>query len=64
MNEMREISGNSSFVAMSEFLRSHRKEQRILVAASTDSSALRVLDAARQSGRVQDFAIAGQDSCF
>jgi ribose transport system substrate-binding protein len=50
-----------SFLAVSEFLRNHRKGQRILVAASTDSSALGVLDAARQSGREQDFAIAGQD---
>lgn len=50
-----------SFLAISEFLRNHRKGQRILVAASTDSSALGVLDAARQSGREQDFAIAGQD---
>jgi ribose transport system substrate-binding protein len=31
------------------------------VAASTDSSALGVLDAARQAGREQDFAIVGQD---
>ena len=50
-----------SFVAVSEFLRTHRNAQRILVAASTDSSALGVLDAARQSGRERDFAIAGQD---
>jgi len=50
-----------SFLAVSEFLRKHRKGQRILVAASTDSSALGVLDAARQLGREQDFAIAGQD---
>ncbi|MGO9438362.1 MAG: substrate-binding domain-containing protein [Terracidiphilus sp.] len=49
-----------SFVAVSEFLR-HRKGQRIVVAASTDSSALGVLDAARQFGREQDFAIVGQD---
>jgi ribose transport system substrate-binding protein len=48
-------------VAVSEFLRNHRRGQRILVAASTDSSALGVLDAARQSGREADFAIAGQD---
>ena len=33
----------------------------ILVATSTDSSALGVLDAARQLGREQDVAIAGQD---
>jgi ribose transport system substrate-binding protein len=50
-----------SFLAVSEFLKIHRKGQRVLVAASTDSSALGVLDAARQAGREQDFAIAGQD---
>lgn len=50
-----------SAVAVSDFLRTQRKGQRILVAASTDSSALGVLDAARQAGREQDFAIAGQD---
>ena len=50
-----------SRVAVAEFLRGHRKGQRILVAAATDSSALGVLDAARQSGRESDFAIAGQD---
>jgi ribose transport system substrate-binding protein len=50
-----------SFLALSEFLRTHREGQRILVAASTDTSALGVLDAARQSGRESDFAIAGQD---
>ena len=49
-----------SLMAVAEFLR-HRKGQRILVAASTDSSALGVLDAARQLGREQDFAIVGQD---
>jgi ribose transport system substrate-binding protein len=49
-----------SLTAVAEFLR-HRKGQRILVAASTDSSALGVLDAARQLGREQDFAIVGQD---
>ena len=49
-----------SLMAVAEFLR-HRKGQRILVAASTDSSALGVLDAARQMGREQDFAIVGQD---
>jgi ribose transport system substrate-binding protein len=49
-----------SFKAVVEFLR-HRKGQRILVAASTDTSALGVLDAARQLGREHDFAIAGQD---
>jgi ribose transport system substrate-binding protein len=47
--------------AVTEFLRGHRKSERILVAAATDSSALGILDAARQTGREQDFAIAGQD---
>ena len=50
-----------SQLAVTEFLRTHRKGERILVAAATDSSALGVLDAARQSGREQDFAIVGQD---
>src|ERR1035437_5364321 len=50
-----------SFVAVSDFLRTHRKGQRTLVAASTDSSALGVLEAARHWGADQDFAIAGQD---
>jgi len=47
--------------AIIEFLRGHRKGQRVLVAAATDSSALGVLEAARQTGREEDFAIAGQD---
>ena len=47
--------------AVKEFLRSHGKDEHILVAAATDSSALGVLDAARHSSREQDFAIAGQD---
>ena len=50
-----------SRMAVQEFLRSHRKGQRILVAAATDSSALGVLDAVRKTGREEDFAIAGQD---
>jgi ribose transport system substrate-binding protein len=50
-----------SRIAATEFLRGHRKGQRILVAAATDSSALGVLDAARQWGREADFAIVGQD---
>ena len=47
--------------AVSDFLSGHRKGQRVLVAAATDSSALGVLDAARQAGRESDFAIVGQD---
>ena len=50
-----------SNLAITEFLGSHRKGERILVATATDSSALGVLDAARSAGREQDFAIAGQD---
>lgn len=47
--------------AMAEFLRGKPKGQRILVATANDSSALGVLDAARQAHREADFAIAGQD---
>ncbi len=47
--------------AVAELLRVRRKGERILVAAATDSSALGVLDAARQAGREADFAIVGQD---
>ena len=50
-----------SELAVSKFIRNQRKGQRILVAATTDSSALGVLDAARQVGRERDFAIVGQD---
>ena len=44
-----------------EFLESHEGSQRILVASATDSSALGVLDAARQCGREHDIAVVGQD---
>ncbi|MGA2351854.1 MAG: substrate-binding domain-containing protein [Terracidiphilus sp.] len=47
--------------AVTEFLKNHPKGEHYLVAAATDSSALGVLDAARKSGREDDFAIAGQD---
>ena len=50
-----------SQLAVAEFLRNQPKGQHILVAAATDSSALGVLDAARESGREADFAIVGQD---
>ena len=50
-----------SHLAVAEFLRKHRRGERFLVAAATDSSALGVLDAARAAGREGDFAIAGQD---
>jgi ribose transport system substrate-binding protein len=51
-----------SKVAVEGFLRSHRRGERVLVAAATDSSALGVLDAAREAAREADFAIVGQDS--
>jgi len=50
-----------SQLAVSEFLSAHRRSERFLVAAATDSSALGVLDTARHAGREQDFAIVGQD---
>ena len=54
---MREASRS----AMKNLLRGHQAGERILVAAATDPSALGVLDAARELGCEQDFAIAGQD---
>jgi ribose transport system substrate-binding protein len=54
-------SRNPSRLAVGEFLDGHEGSQRILVAAATDSSALGVLDAARQSGREHDIAVVGQD---
>ena len=50
-----------SKLAVAEFLHKRRKGEHILVAASTDSSALGVLDAAREAGRESDLAIVGQD---
>jgi ribose transport system substrate-binding protein len=54
-------SRNPSRLAVSSFLQGHTGRQRILVAAATDSSALGVLDAARQNGRERDIAVVGQD---
>jgi ribose transport system substrate-binding protein len=51
----------ASRAAMLEVLRNHRSGERVLVAAATDSSALGVLDAARELGCERDLAIAGQD---
>jgi ribose transport system substrate-binding protein len=50
-----------SQLATADFLRDRHKGEHILVAAATDSSALGVLDAARQAGQEADFAIVGQD---
>lgn len=54
-------SRNPSRLAVGEFLQNNPVSQRILVAAATDSSALGVLDAARQFGRENDIAVVGQD---
>jgi len=54
-------SRNPSRIAVGEFLVKNLGSQRILVVAATDSSALGVLDAARQHGREQDIAVVGQD---
>jgi ribose transport system substrate-binding protein len=50
-----------SRAAIARFLTNNGHGQHILVATATDSSALGVLDAARQAGRESDFAIVGQD---
>jgi len=50
-----------SKLAVAQFLRNKQRGEHILVAAATDTSALGVLDAARESGRELDFAIVGQD---
>jgi ribose transport system substrate-binding protein len=50
-----------SQLAMAEFLRHHRNEERILAAAGTDSSALGALDAVRLFGREREFAMTGQN---
>jgi ribose transport system substrate-binding protein len=50
-----------SQLAVADFLSTQQNGQHILVAAATDSSALGVLDAARDAGREEDFAIVGQD---
>jgi ribose transport system substrate-binding protein len=52
---------DASTRAMSELLRSCRPGEHTLVAAATDSSALGVLDAVREAGLEENFAIVGQD---
>jgi ribose transport system substrate-binding protein len=47
--------------AMLKFLGSSALQERTLVAAATDSSALGVLDAIREAGNEENFAIVGQD---
>jgi ribose transport system substrate-binding protein len=50
-----------SQLAMARFLANHRKGERILIATTTDSSALGILDAARHLDIESDIAIASQD---
>jgi len=52
---------DASYKATLDELRNHRSGEHVLVAAATDSSALGVLDAARELGCEADLAIAGQD---
>jgi ribose transport system substrate-binding protein len=52
---------DASRLAMKEFLRGCRPGEHTLVAAATDSSALGVLDAVRETGQEANFAIVGQD---
>jgi ribose transport system substrate-binding protein len=51
----------ASRVAMTDYLRATAPGERTLVAVATDSSALGILDAIRDTGRERDFAIVGQD---
>jgi ribose transport system substrate-binding protein len=51
----------ASHKAMRELLRSCKPGEHTLVAAATDSSALGVLDAVRDAGQEESFAIVGQD---
>jgi ribose transport system substrate-binding protein len=51
----------ASHKAMTELLRGCRPGENTLVAAATDSSALGVLDAVREAGQEENFAIVGQD---
>jgi ribose transport system substrate-binding protein len=52
---------DASRKAMKELLKSYKASEHALVAAATDSSALGVLDAVREAGLEQNFAIVGQD---
>jgi ribose transport system substrate-binding protein len=51
----------ASHAAMLEYLHGATPAERTLVAAATDSSALGVLDAIREAGNEENFAIVGQD---
>ena len=48
-------------LSFGKLLQDKSEDQRVLVAAATDSSTLGVLDAARQSGRARNITVIGQD---
>ncbi|HTZ72912.1 MAG TPA: substrate-binding domain-containing protein [Candidatus Aquilonibacter sp.] len=50
-----------SYELTAEFLRNHKKDQGILVAAATDTSALGAVEAVREAKREKQVAIVGQD---
>lgn len=51
----------TSAQVVSEFLQRHRRSERVLIAAATDTSALGALQATRNLGRENQVAIVGQD---
>lgn len=51
----------TSAQAVSEFLQRHGREERVLIAAATDTSALGALQATRRLDREKQVAIVGQD---
>ena len=50
-----------SYELTMEFLRKHKKDQGILIAAATDTSALGAVEAVRETKREKQVAIVGQD---
>jgi ribose transport system substrate-binding protein len=50
-----------SYEVTAEFLRGHKKDQGILIAAATDTSALGAVEAVREAKREKHVAIVGQD---
>lgn len=50
-----------SYELTAEFLRNHKKDQGILIAAATDTSALGAVEAVREAKREKQVAIVGQD---
>jgi ribose transport system substrate-binding protein len=50
-----------SYELTTDFLRGHRKDQGILIAAATDTSALGAVEAVREMKREKQVAIVGQD---